>query len=119
MVSLKKVMMNNKLAQEILTNHVDKLISDQDMTEALAAQYPELASLLKVARSISHHYVMMPASGGLEYDATPYPQYVTPVDKKIPAKIGWILGMTIIGVAGSAVTGIILAARRPSPIWQR
>ena len=45
-------MMNDNLAREILMSHADTLAAGHDVTETLAARYPELAPLLRLAREI-------------------------------------------------------------------
>lgn len=106
--------MNNKLAQEILSKHADNLVCGQDVTDKLATQYPELASLLEIARGISHEYVMVPVAAefaaDLGEDLLNTPLTLSEEDGQ-PTKIGWIIGAAAVGV-GSAVTGIILATRR-------
>ncbi len=107
-------LMNTKLAQEILNKHADNLVCGQDVTEKLATQYPELASLLQIARTISHEYVMVPVSADFTHDLG-HDLLRTPIalseEDGIPTKIGWIIGAAAVGV-GSAITGIILATRR-------
>lgn len=108
--------MNDRLAEEILMQHADKLAVGTDTTELLAKQYPELGGLLKMAQTVSHEYMMVPVSSefvqSLEHDLLRTPLPLTLTDEKgQPSRTGWIVGAVALGV-GSAATAIILATRK-------
>lgn len=110
--------MNDSLAREILMSHADTLAAGHDVTETLAARYPDLAPLLRLARDIDTVLAIVPVSA--EYKQTlkanllqrhaAAPVLDTPVGAGTSAERDWLVPGAV--AVGSALTGLAVYGLR-------
>lgn len=111
--------MNDNLAREILMSHADTLAAGHDVTETLAARYPDLGPMLRLARDVDAVLAMVPVSA--EYKATLkatlLQRHTTPSDLNVPVLAGdasdrneWLVPGAV--AVGSALTGLAVYGLR-------
>ncbi len=105
--------MNENLAREILMSHADTLAAGHDVTETLAARYPDLAPMLRLARDVDSVLAMVPVSAeykqalkaNLLQRHTPAPELAGHVlAGPATERNGWLVPGAV--AVGSALTGL-------------
>ena len=104
--------MNYNIAREILMSHADSLRQGYDVTDEMAAQYPELEPLLRMAQRLKGVLKVVPVSAEFatqlqeELMAQPFTVIDVPTEEQTQ-QTGLIIGVAAIA---SAATGVAVWA---------
>lgn len=104
--------MNYKIAREILMSHADSLRQGYDVTDEMAARYPDLEPLLRMAQQVKGVLKVVPVSAEFATDlqqelmAAPYKVIEAPAEEQ-SQQTGLIIGVAAIA---SAATGVAVWA---------
>lgn len=115
--------MNYRIAREILMSHADSLRQGYDVTEDMAARYPELEPLMRMAQQVKGVLQIVPVSAEFAADLqhelmnAPYKVIEAPAEAQHQQK-GLIIGVAAVasaatGVAVWAISRLLNPAAKP------